>query len=146
MGLLVDSINFLQDKGCANNFAWVILPDHVHWLLEVIGEKNISEIMHGFKSYTANQISKLIINQRRGAEASAPRAGNIKIPGGEASLPRPNELFRPRPRVFKIWQTSFYEHIICDEIDFENHYNYIYINPVKHGYVKNSEDWPWMGF
>ena len=39
------------------------------------------------------------------------------------------------------WQKRFWDHIIRDETDLENHINYIHYNPVKHGYVKNVEIW-----
>ena len=31
-----------------------------------------------------------------------------------------------------IWQRRFFEHLIRDEQDHENHVNYIHYNPVKH--------------
>lgn len=40
-----------------------------------------------------------------------------------------------------IWQNRFWEHLIRDELDYENHVNYIHFNPVKHGYVKKASDW-----
>jgi putative transposase len=32
--------------------------------------------------------------------------------------------------------------LIRDDKDFENHVDYIHINPVKHGYVQCAVDWP----
>jgi putative transposase len=46
----------------------------------------------------------------------------------------------------KFWQKRFYDHVIRDEQDFENHLNYIHYNPVKHGYVHHPEDWPHSSF
>ena len=45
-----------------------------------------------------------------------------------------------------IWQRRFWEHKIRDENDFAQHVDYIHINPVKHGYVKQVRDWPWSSF
>ena len=45
-----------------------------------------------------------------------------------------------------IWQKRFWEHLIRDEADFEQHVNYIHYNPVKHGYVANPSDWGCSGF
>ena len=39
------------------------------------------------------------------------------------------------------WQKRFWDHVIRDEKDFENHIHYIHYNPIKHGYVKNPSDW-----
>ena len=34
-----------------------------------------------------------------------------------------------------LWQRRYWEHLIRDERDFQNHVNYIHRNPVKHGLV-----------
>ncbi len=43
----------------------------------------------------------------------------------------------------KVWQPRFWEHYLRDQEDFNNHVDYIHYNPVKHGYVKEPEGWPW---
>jgi putative transposase len=40
-----------------------------------------------------------------------------------------------------IWQRRYWEHLIRDERDFEQHVNYVHYNPVKHGYVEKAVDW-----
>ncbi|MBN2591239.1 MAG: transposase [Sedimentisphaerales bacterium] len=45
-----------------------------------------------------------------------------------------------------IWQRRFWEHQIRDENDLQNHIDYIHYNPVKHGLVKNIEDWSWSTY
>lgn len=40
-----------------------------------------------------------------------------------------------------LWQKRFWNHVIRDETDLENHLHYIHYNPVKHGYVKNMDAW-----
>ena len=47
-----------------------------------------------------------------------------------------NALGRP------VWQPRFYEHTIRDAEDHANHVNYIHANPVKHGLVRDMDDWP----
>jgi len=41
----------------------------------------------------------------------------------------------------KFWQKRFWDHVIRDDRDFENHLHYIHFNPVKHGYVTDPRDW-----
>ncbi len=41
----------------------------------------------------------------------------------------------------KFWQKRFWDHIIRDDRDFENHLHYIHFNPIKHGYVTDPRDW-----
>ncbi len=37
---------------------WVVMPNHVHVLLLLVNDSELSEILHGWKSFTANQINK----------------------------------------------------------------------------------------
>ncbi|SMG68695.1 transposase-like protein [Klebsiella quasipneumoniae] len=45
-----------------------------------------------------------------------------------------------------IWQPRFWEHAIRNEEDYRRHMDYVYINPVKHGYVRRVQDWPYSTF
>jgi putative transposase len=56
------------------------------------------------------------------------------------------EVSSTQKREKMIWQRRFWEHCIQDEYDFENHMNYIYYNPVKHGYVEKVSDWRYSTF
>jgi len=47
---------------------------------------------------------------------------------------------------FCLWQRRFWEHQIRDEDDLQKHIDYIHYNPIKHGLVKNIEDWPWSTY
>ena len=40
-----------------------------------------------------------------------------------------------------VWQKRFWEHYIRDHSDYQKCLDYIYYNPVKHGYVNTPHDW-----
>ena len=42
---------------------WVIMPNHVHVLVQPINNHNLTDILHSWKSYTANEINKLSGNK-----------------------------------------------------------------------------------
>jgi putative transposase len=44
-------------------------------------------------------------------------------------------------QAMKFWQKRFWDHVIRDDKDLENHLHYIHFNPVKHGYVRDPRDW-----
>ncbi len=46
----------------------------------------------------------------------------------------------------QIWQKRFWEHLIRDDGDWENHLHYIHFNPVKHGYVSSANAWQYSSF
>ena len=41
-----------------------------------------------------------------------------------------------------VWQRRFWEHLIRDAEDLDAHISYVHWNPVKHGHVKDPDDWP----
>ena len=41
----------------------------------------------------------------------------------------------------KVWQSRFWDHIIRNETDLNNHIDYIHYNPVKHGLVVSPFKW-----
>lgn len=45
-----------------------------------------------------------------------------------------------------IWQRRYWEHLIRDERDLQNHIDYIHFNPVKHGWAQRPRDWPHSSF
>ena len=45
-----------------------------------------------------------------------------------------------------VWQPRFWEHAIRGEDDYRRHIDYIYINPLKHGWVSRVRDWPFSTF
>lgn len=47
-------------------------------------------------------------------------------------------LNRPSGRV---WQYRFWDHLIRNQVDLNNHIDYIHYNPVKHGYVEGPVEW-----
>ncbi len=46
----------------------------------------------------------------------------------------------------QVWQKRFWDHIIRDEIDLNNHIDYIHYNPIKHQETKNVIDWKYSSF
>jgi len=46
----------------------------------------------------------------------------------------------------QFWQKRFWDHVIRNEKDLENHLHYIHYNPIKHGYVNEMEDWKESSF
>ncbi len=118
--LFLKCVKYLAKQKYFSLFAWVILPDHFHLLLEIIGKKNISQIMHDLKSYTANQISRLFFDRRQGFHALP-----SKLKGS-----RSVEASATERKYVKIWQTSFYDHLIRNQQDLYNHLDYIHYNSV----------------
>ena len=100
--------------------ALVLLPDHLHAIFDLRPEDEDFS--------TRISVMKVLFSKRIAVE--------------DESLSASRSVRRERG----IWQRRFYEHIIRDERDLQNHIDYIHINPVKHGYVKRVQDWPHSSF
>jgi putative transposase len=53
---------------------------------------------------------------------------------------------RLRYRRRDVWQRRFWEHTLRDEVDYQNYFDNLHFNPVKHGVVSNVSDWPYSSF
>jgi len=99
--------------------AWVVLPEHMHavWTLPP-RDANFSLRWRLIKSAFSRALPK---TERRSA---------VRMSNGERG----------------IWQRHFWEHLIRDEVDFQRHVDYVHVNPLKHGVVKQIADWPYSTF
>ncbi len=52
----------------------------------------------------------------------------------------------PSSQSMKFWQKRFWDHVIRNDGDLENHLHYIHFNPVKHGYVEDPRDWKYSSY
>ena len=96
--------------------AWVVMPDHLHvlWTLP------------------------------DGDGDNATRWALIKS-GFSRHIPPGEQVAASRRRKGErgIWQRRFWEHLITDETDLSRHFDYVHINPVKHGHAQRASDWPY---
>ena len=54
--------------------------------------------------------------------------------------------FSKRSAYKNIWQKRYWEHVLRDEHDFENHVDFIHFSPLKHGLVNRVVEWPYSSF
>ena len=99
--------------------ACVILPEHLHCIWRLPEDDNdFSKRWRLIKTHFSKNIS---VNERISNS-------------------------RKRKKERGLWQRRFWEHLIRDEQDYQNHLDYIHYNPVKHGYVQQAIDWPYSSF
>jgi putative transposase len=99
--------------------AWVILPEHMHCVIELPkGDNDFATRIRLIKSNFSKAIPK------------TERISEVRKARGERG----------------IWQRRYWEHLFRDEADYQAHMDYVHINPVKHGLVKQVKDWPHSTF
>lgn len=99
--------------------AWVVLPEHMHCVIE------LPEVNADFS--TRLMLIKMLFSR--------------SIPTQEK-----RSDVRVNRRERGIWQRRYWEHLIRDERDYQAHVDYVHINPVKHGLVKQVKDWSFSTF
>lgn len=52
-----------QQQGDAQTFAYVVMPDHLHWLMALGAGRNLSKVVGAIKSITAHQIGCVVWQQ-----------------------------------------------------------------------------------
>jgi putative transposase len=98
---------------------WVVLPEHMHCVIELPeDDTDFAKRWMLIKMLFSRGIPK---NEKR---------SNVRIKRRERG----------------IWQRRYWEHLIKDERDYQAHMDYVHINPVKHGLVKQVKDWPYSTF
>lgn len=108
--ILKEALEFWHGKKL-ENYAWCIMPNHVHWVFRVYEEDHVEkpvylqDIMHSVKRFSANKINKL--NNREGP----------------------------------LWQKESFDTTIRNDNHLYNVVEYTLNNPVQAGLVRNREDW-----
>ncbi len=108
--LFLESMKHFKNVMNFKIIAYVILPNHIHLLIDP-KQNNLSIIIQ-----------------------------KIKL-----SFHKKYNYFRNTP-VKKIWQSRFWDHVIRNESDLANHFDYIHYNPVKHRYVHKPIEWKYSSF
>ena len=73
---------------------FVVMPNHIHAILILSGDSNLSSVVGLYKSAVTR------------------------------------ELRKENPEI-RVWQTSFHDHIIRNQADYERIWNYIHTNPAR---------------
>ena len=127
--ILIDNIDLLRDSFRRTKEkikfeinAIVILPDHLHMIIQPEDNKIYPEI-----------IKRVKVNFSRNIDTT-------KIEDYEESESRKTKKEKD------IWQRRYWEHTITDERDLCSCIDYIHYNPVKHGLVKQAKEWKYSTF
>jgi REP element-mobilizing transposase RayT len=56
--IIVHEMKALHERGVVDSLAWVVMPDHIHWLFKLNNILSLSKTMQQFKAHTAHNINK----------------------------------------------------------------------------------------
>ena len=110
--------------------AWVIMPNHVHVLVEPLPGFSVGRIVQSWKSFTARRINLMMSAVPEGPECRA---------GARRSQGRPSRGRRSQP----LWQRDYWDRFIRHERHLLTAMRYIEENPVTARLAAAAEAWPW---
>ena len=62
---VVDCMRHEHDKGHVESLAFVVMPDHFHWLFSLSGTRTLSGCIRNVKAYSAKRISFALESQQQ---------------------------------------------------------------------------------
>ncbi|WP_370869899.1 transposase [Methylobacter sp.] len=110
--LVVQAMRHQQLQQHVNSLAFVVMPDHLHWLFSLQNDWNLARVMQSVKGCSAYQIQK--IRRNRGDVGS-------------------NQV---------LWQEGYHDHAVRKEEDLQQLAHYIVANPLRAGLVDKIGDYP----
>lgn len=117
--LLRNVVGYVQTRYPFKIHGWVVLPDHLHCVITLPP-----------------------------SDANFATRWRLIKAGFSKGLPKTEQLSSVRTKRGErgIWQRRYWEHLIRNEADFQNHIDYVHFNPIKHGWVERVADWPYSTF
>ena len=119
-------------------YSWVLCHDHFHILFKPNDEWGYSKVMKSLKENVSCDINRIIEFN----EGATPASRLREIYRNKFDIFDYHEKFlqkygKNNPFPYFKWQKSYYDHVIRNEGDFENHFKYIQWNPEKHNLPDN---------
>ncbi|MBY4678466.1 REP-associated tyrosine transposase [Marinobacterium arenosum] len=61
--LVIGEMRRLHDAGALNSIAWVLMPDHLHWLIQLGEEESLGAVMQHFKGRSSRMLNNALNSQ-----------------------------------------------------------------------------------
>ena len=122
---IFDSLNYYRFQYACKIVGYVIMPDHIHLLIFPQSQQAVTDFMRDFKRFTSGRITRQAKVEQRSDWIKAFEQAGSDTQRAE----------------FKVWQDSFWEQCIYSEEFLKQKLNYIHLNPVRAGIVKEAVDY-----
>ncbi len=114
--VVLDNLNFYRNKLEFAIYAFVIMPTHIHLLVQQLGKKNISDFMRDFKKYSSVEIIRKCKNDNLIDFLNIFELSALKY-------------MAKRKSKHQVWQERFDDVLIWSDKQFEVKFDYIHNNP-----------------
>jgi len=123
--VLMNNLKFYRKQHNFRLIAYVIMPEHVHLILWLLGKSSISDVMRDLKKYSSVQIKEELHAENNQRLISIFRNNSIGYKGQD----------------FKLWMDRFDRVGIYTPQVLKQKVNYIHFNPVRRNLVEDILDW-----
>ncbi|MEX2484411.1 MAG: transposase [Brumimicrobium sp.] len=127
--VIVDSLRYcIQNKGL-NVYAWCLMSNHLHLIVNCDEPFQLKDVMRDFKRHTVKQILFQVINEPESRREWLLREFRAS---GNASN---------RNKEYKFWKIGNHAIVLYSQHFVWEKLNYIHNNPVSENFVNKPEDW-----
>lgn len=119
--IIIESMTFLSKADRVNIYAFVIMPNHIHLIWQIMGEHQRESVQRDFLKYTAQQILKILRNEKSRLQRGL--------------------LVHAKDRKFQIWERNSLSIPLWSDKVMWQKLEYIHYNPVKAGMCLYPEDY-----
>ena len=125
--ILLDSLNFLRTSGRINLYAFVLMPNHVHFIARFVQPHTLSQVMRDFKRHTARQII---------LQCAAQNSKWVDLMRSANHAP---------DQEYKVWEDGYDAREIFTWEFMEQKMNYLHNNPCQEHWKLSvrPEEYPW---
>ena len=128
--LWIEELQILKKLKPFKLFGFCLNHDHFHILLQCNEKHNISQVMQSFKKNFSQDANKIIQGIPAGANSDS-RLQKVNLDDFREKYKNDS----PQKKFY--WQKSFHDHVIRNEKDLAEHYNYCVYNFQKHNLPNN---------
>ncbi len=121
--IIAENLTFYSTKYEAGIVAFVLMPNHIHFVIVFPKQTRLSDFMRDFKKYTSSQL-------RRHIEKEKPEWVSRFV-------------HEQRTQKFQLWMNRFDDVWIGNRELLETKLNYIHENPVKKGFCTLPAEYKW---
>ena len=119
--IIIDSMSYLARANRINIYGFVIMSNHIHMIWQIMGVHKREDVQRDFLKYTAQQILKILRNEKSGLQAEL--------------------LVHAKDRKFQIWERNSLSIPLWSNKVMWQKLEYIHFNPVRAGMCLYPEDY-----
>lgn len=130
--IMLDSFRYCQKEKGLVIHAYVIMSNHLHMIISKKGKNLLESIMRDMKKFTSDNI----INAIKNNPSESRKNWMIELFKEEGCKNSNN-------KISQFWQQDNHPIELTSNKMMDQKLDYIHNNPVKQGFVKRAEDYPW---